>query len=118
MTRLSLVCALVVAFFSFGGCMADEDVGQLGLPIGGWCTSSLDCGEGWGCSVETGDCLTPPGCRNQICTAVCYGHCEKLESCGDGFCPGGQVCCNDSCGICTPPDGFCTMQACEPTPAL
>jgi hypothetical protein len=24
----------------------------------------------------------------------------------------GQVCCNESCGICTPPDGVCIMIAC------
>lgn len=32
--------------------------------------------------------------------------------CGDKFCAEGQVCCNASCGICTPPGGFCTMQVC------
>lgn len=32
--------------------------------------------------------------------------------CGDHHCGSGQVCCNSSCGICTPPGGFCTQQVC------
>lgn len=35
------------------------------------------------------------------------------EACGAVTCESGQVCCNASCGICTPPDGFCTQQVCE-----
>jgi hypothetical protein len=34
-------------------------------------------------------------------------------ACGPTACPKGQICCNKSCGICTPPDGFCTQQLCE-----
>jgi len=34
-------------------------------------------------------------------------------ACGPTTCPKGQICCNKSCGICTPPDGFCTQQFCE-----
>ena len=34
--------------------------------------------------------------------------------CGKNVCAAGQVCCNASCGVCTPPDGVCTQQACEP----
>jgi hypothetical protein len=34
------------------------------------------------------------------------------EACGSKTCPSGQVCCNASCGICTPPDGACTQQVC------
>ncbi len=40
------------------------------------------------------------------------------ERCGAKTCPVGQVCCNASCGICTPPDGMCTQQFCEETPAV
>lgn len=39
-------------------------------------------------------------------------------ACGSRTCGAGEVCCNASCGICTPPDGFCTQQACEPIIAL
>jgi hypothetical protein len=35
-------------------------------------------------------------------------------ACGPKTCPAGQVCCNESCGICTDPGGFCTQQFCEP----
>jgi hypothetical protein len=34
------------------------------------------------------------------------------EPCGGGTCAAGDVCCNASCGICTPPGGMCTMQVC------
>lgn len=34
------------------------------------------------------------------------------EACGDATCDKGMVCCNASCGICAPPDGFCTQMAC------
>jgi hypothetical protein len=33
--------------------------------------------------------------------------------CGPKTCAAGQVCCNASCGICTPPDGVCTQQLCS-----
>jgi hypothetical protein len=35
------------------------------------------------------------------------------EECGDVTCGVGMVCCNASCGICTPPDGACIQIACE-----
>jgi hypothetical protein len=31
-------------------------------------------------------------------------------------CDSGQVCCNESCGICTAPGGVCTQQACVGAP--
>lgn len=34
------------------------------------------------------------------------------EACGDTVCGEGMVCCNDSCGICTPPDGACIQIEC------
>jgi hypothetical protein len=37
--------------------------------------------------------------------------------CGPNTCARGEICCNPSCGICTPPDGFCTEQFCETTDA-
>jgi hypothetical protein len=33
-------------------------------------------------------------------------------SCGRKTCPAGQVCCNASCGICTPPGGVCIQIEC------
>jgi hypothetical protein len=35
------------------------------------------------------------------------------EACGPNTCAAGEVCCNASCGICTPPDGACIQIACE-----
>jgi hypothetical protein len=35
------------------------------------------------------------------------------EPCGSTVCGEGLVCCNASCGICTPPDGVCIQLACE-----
>ena len=37
------------------------------------------------------------------------------EPCGDKVCGAGMVCCNASCGICTPPDGACIQIACDST---
>ncbi len=85
------------------------------------CASTRQCARGQICSTETGDCDRPPGCGpNAICPAVCWGHCTTRARaagvrCGTKVCPTGQVCCNPSCGICTPPDGFCTQQICEPS---
>jgi hypothetical protein len=36
--------------------------------------------------------------------------------CGRKTCPVGEICCNASCEICTPPDGFCIQQVCESPP--
>ena len=37
-------------------------------------------------------------------------------ACGKARCAVGDVCCNASCGICTPPGGVCTQQVCsDPT---
>ncbi len=33
--------------------------------------------------------------------------------CGYRTCPSGQVCCNESCSICTPPGAACTQQVCS-----
>jgi hypothetical protein len=32
--------------------------------------------------------------------------------CGENVCDAGEVCCNPSCGICTPPNGACIMIFC------
>ncbi|HEX4338590.1 MAG TPA: hypothetical protein VH062_21945 [Polyangiaceae bacterium] len=36
--------------------------------------------------------------------------------CGSKVCPSGQVCCNASCGVCTPPGYACDAIACVPDP--
>lgn len=37
--------------------------------------------------------------------------------CGGKRCAPGEVCCNKSCGICTPPGGVCTQELCEQAPS-
>lgn len=45
---------------------------------------------------------------------VSRGECPAAAvPCGRTTCAAGQVCCNASCGICTPPDGACIQIACE-----
>ena len=34
------------------------------------------------------------------------------ERCGPNVCGAGEVCCNESCGYCTPPGGVCTKELC------
>jgi hypothetical protein len=38
---------------------------------------------------------------------------DRGVTCGNKTCASGDVCCNESCGICTPPDGVCTQQICN-----
>ncbi len=38
---------------------------------------------------------------------------EKRVQCGSITCPTGQVCCNSSCGICTPPGDVCIQMVCN-----
>lgn len=38
---------------------------------------------------------------------------ELGPPCGKLNCAQGEMCCNASCSICTPPDGMCTQQICE-----
>ncbi|ROT35052.1 hypothetical protein SODALDRAFT_329250 [Sodiomyces alkalinus F11] len=38
--------------------------------------------------------------------------CVSGATCGPAVCGRGTVCCNHSCGICTPPDGFCIQMLC------
>jgi hypothetical protein len=85
----------------------------------GACASSQQCPQGQYCTVEDGECNRPPGCGpNDICPMMCWGRCATKGAgaqrvrCGKKLCPSGQVCCNESCSICTPPDGFCTKQLC------
>lgn len=56
------------------------------------------------------DNLISPGCPG--CPE--FIRCKQRETCGNTTCPENQVCCNPSCGICTPPGGGCTYQLCVP----
>lgn len=71
-----------------------------------------------GCGCES-VCLSTAFCvegyqwDEASCSCVAGG-----QACGANVCRAGDVCCNASCGICTPPDGFCTQQVCDSTTPL
>lgn len=65
-----------------------------------------------GCHMVCTTCA--PGTR---CLRRCRLECpQDVVSCGSNMCRNGDVCCNESCGICAPPGGSCTQQVCGPTP--
>jgi hypothetical protein len=67
-------------------------------------TSSLPCRDpGERCHPRRGCC------DGSVCVD---GICREGVSCGTGFCTGGQVCCNDSCGICAFPGDTCPQEIC------
>jgi hypothetical protein len=63
----------------------------------------IDCRPGYTCVEDAAG--------NGSCVAEGTG-----VACGSNTCAAGEVCCNASCGICTPPDGACIQIACEPEP--
>ncbi|KAK3364688.1 hypothetical protein B0T25DRAFT_530816 [Lasiosphaeria hispida] len=63
--------------------------------------STIRCKSGYTCTVTN---------TTAQCTPVSAG-----QQCGPKVCALGDECCNESCGTCTPPGGFCTQQICEPT---
>jgi hypothetical protein len=99
------------------------------------CTTDADCrleaNYCGGCSclaLATGEsgpsCSDPVQCFAEPCSvsgnvASCVnGQCAATaapagEKCGDVTCASGQVCCNASCGICTPPGYSCIQLACQ-----
>jgi len=55
----------------------------------------------------------PAGEAAQPATAPEPDEAPPGPACGKINCAHGEVCCNASCSICTPPDGMCTQQICE-----
>ena len=100
----------------------------LGLMMGGCATEAVDttltevdvsesarecgyiarCAAGYIWSSTACQCL-PAASQNGQDAASNGG----AETCGDGVCGAGEVCCNDSCGICTEPGGFCIELYCN-----
>lgn len=70
------------------------------------------------CAAE----IDPPEPREEVGEATASASSDRRSAtqgdsstaCGASRCEAGLVCCNESCGICAPPDGFCTQQACAP----
>jgi len=101
MNRLIMVSLLCVA-----GCgrmfdVGDDSKNKGGLQPGG------QCGPVCAIACEFGNVLDANGCPTCACN-------PPPVSCGNTWCPQGQECCNPSCGICVPPGGACTQQACNP----
>ncbi|HVH41471.1 MAG TPA: hypothetical protein VM925_03980 [Labilithrix sp.] len=65
------------------------------------------------CAATT--CVYGSRCESHDGKGVCIPMASKDAGvpCGRATCEPGMVCCNASCGICTPPDGMCTQQACD-----
>src|SRR5438128_1915646 len=60
--------------------------------------------------------VCPTCAPGRLCPHHCVLDCPNHAlPCGSSVCRNGDVCCNASCGICAPPGGACTQQACEPT---
>ncbi|MCB9593948.1 MAG: hypothetical protein H6719_14540 [Sandaracinaceae bacterium] len=92
------------------------------------CRALLRCGPGyrWDGSPEVCACVDDSGispCATVRCAAdtTCEVHdgaayCVSTgaQACGASTCEAGSVCCNASCGICTPPGGVCIQLACAP----
>jgi len=95
--------------------------------------AGLDCPDGY-CDLQTVQCVRAPCPPVPVCvrgthpcaamTCPMGSRCESHDGegvcvpllggpCGEVTCPADQVCCNASCGICTPPDGACTQQLCK-----
>lgn len=88
-------CAAIMFLCADGTEPFFDDCGCGCADVGGGCTTTALCVEGYVWDARACECVPDGG-----------------QACGNGFCPAGQVCCNSSCGICTPPDGVCTQQFC------
>jgi hypothetical protein len=105
----------------------DCDPQQGGADCGGLCVcphfGKCETGERWDSSEEVCACVADVNpCAAVLCLegSVCVvqngaGVCVPFEgeACGDVTCGPGLVCCNASCGICTPPGFACIQIACE-----
>jgi len=72
-----------------------------------------DCGGLCECNVQ-GICRRPQVWNDspEVCACEAADGGGGGEECGNVTCPSGQVCCNASCGICTPKGGACIQIAC------
>lgn len=115
-----------------GACMDDPsddcDPAAGGADCGGVCEcyARLRCAPGYrfdespevcGCVEDAPitPCATVRCAAGTTCEVVdgaAYCVSDGSQACGSGTCGAGTVCCNASCGICTPPGGACIQLAC------
>jgi hypothetical protein len=69
-----------------------------------------DCGGICSC-VQTELCVRGSHFDNAPTVCKCVPDVTPV-TCGKATCPSGQVCCNASCGVCTPPGFACSQIAC------
>jgi hypothetical protein len=98
-------CGGIAGIPCAGGGTCEDDPGDSCDPRRG----GADCGGICACRVIA-DCSN--GTIWDPSPSVCACLPAKAEKCGSKTCPSGQVCCNASCGICTPPGNACIQIAC------
>ncbi len=82
---------------------AGEVIDEGPVPCGG--IEGLACSEGFTCVFDPAVC--DPAGGGGDCLGVCR------PTCGANVCGSGEFCCNESCGICAPIGGRCTLECCN-----
>ena len=119
---------LAFAFAAAAGCSAGvgdsgsgEDVSADESGVAPCHTKCKKCPPGKICAMECQQIGNCPGSCSVIALCVegyswddatCSCVPNAGDACGAVTCPSGQVCCNASCGICTPPGGACIQVVC------
>ena len=118
MEKILAICALL-----FVGCGGTEDVVESVEQEVRQC--AVRCADGYvltkKCACEPSSCTVIALCIQGYswdgarCQCVRAAGSGGGQACGSVTCPTGEVCCNASCGICTPRGGYCTQQVCGST---
>ncbi|KAL7571175.1 hypothetical protein ACA910_014773 [Epithemia clementina (nom. ined.)] len=87
---------------------ASEDLDEQDLTTPSPSVSGMPSG-----TVEAQGLATPSPSVSSMPSNDDFGE-QEVFLCGDSNCPSGEVCCNYSCGICTPPGGSCIQMNCNP----
>ena len=120
--KLAGIALLVgVAGFSFGACIQEPSVEESEETA----TDSDEVKGGKKCKSPTRSYVSHSPTECQAVKFYCEAGVAFFDSCGCGCdtapvgepcgastCGADEVCCNASCGICTPPGWFCTQQVC------
>ena len=110
MKNLGLCLVGLITCFSFvGGCTASVEPATGDGEVTGTRVSQ-EALRG-GCHVDCPKCNPTGPCPLRPCVLVCP---PDVAPCGTTLCRNGDVCCNESCGICTPPGGACIDLYCAP----